>query len=571
MAEKGEDRRRFRRYQLNSDAVLKIGPQKHPCIALDYSADGFCLKFTNNPPSLSPGNVIEIRIEDPEIDFLGEVMWVKDAKPGVVAGFKRVGNIKGTCQDFRLPDLLIGLQRSGKTGVFEILTGSKRTRIFFKHGDMIFANSNQEDDRFGEVLLKGGKITLEQYLEAIGKLKESKKRLGTILIDLGYLKPTELIWAVRSQVVEIIVNLLTTECGFFEFREGDLPSDETITLNLSAANLIYRGIKRINNFQYILQDFPPLEAVLTFSQNPLDLFQDLSLDTLGKEILSLISSGKTIREILAAAKLNNFEAIKTIYALICARLVVIRREEEVASAVSHEEVISEPLAGVDTEFLKVVETMYEKSQNAGYYEILGLQRWATNEDIKRSFFKMAKEFHPDRHFSLPSEDVKRKLNDIFAQVTEAYNTLYDPEKRKEYDETLGAGPSHPAPHPSQSKEDMAEAAFSDGRSKMLLGIFPEAEKLFAQAIYLHPAPSIYHYYHGLALSKLDIFTEAARAFEEAIKRDPDKANYYAALGHAYIGLGFHKRAKGTFEKALSLSPMNEAALQGLQQVEKDHA
>ncbi|MGW8272620.1 MAG: DUF4388 domain-containing protein, partial [Thermodesulfovibrionales bacterium] len=531
------------------------------------SADGLCLQFQELPPFLSSGNVVEVTLLDTDRHFLGELVWVRHEEGGAVAGFRGVGSIKGTCHEFRVPDLLIGLQRTARTGIFEVTTGRKCTNICFRGGDMIFASSNQEDDRFGEVLLKGGKITLAQYIEASALLKGSGKRLGQVLIDLGYLKPSELIWAVRNQVVEIIVNLLTTECGTFEFREDAPPSKETINLNLSAANLIYRGIRRLNNFQYIIQDFPPLEANLSLSQNPLDLFQDLSLDNLGKDVLAHISYGKTVREILDVLKLNDFEVMKTIYALLSARIVVVRRDDEPAFTVSHEEVISEPLAGIDAEFLKTVASMYSSSEHLTHYAFLGVSQWATLEEIKRAYFKMAKEFHPDRHFNLPSEDVKRKLNSIFARITDAYTELSNPGKRKEYDQKIGVGVAQVERTAPQSKQELAETSFNEGRSKILLGMYVDAEKLLAQAIYLDPAKSIYHYYHGLALSKFDSHG-AARSFEEAIRLDPNKSNYYSALGHAFVKLGFNLRAKRMFEKALSLESDNQQALEGLQLVER---
>lgn len=568
MADQEEDRRSFRRYRASGEAALKIGPQEYRCVILDYSADGLCLQFHQLPPFLSPGNVVEVALQEAERDFLGELVWIRQEGEGAIAGFKGVGNIRGTCQEFRLPDVLIGLQRTAKTGIFEVSTGQKRTNIYFRGGDMIFASSNQEDDRFGEVLLKGGKITLAQYVEASALLKDSGKRLGQVLIDLGYLKPSELIWAVRNQVVEIIVNLLTTECGTFEFREDALPSKETISLNLSAANLIYRGIRRLNNFQYIIQDFPPLDATLSLSQNPLDLFQDLSLDNLGKEVLSHISYGKTVRQILGALKLNDFEVMKTMYALLSARIVVVRRDAEPVFTVSHEEVISEPLAGIDAEFLKTVESMYASSEHATHYGFLGVSQWATLEEIKRAYFKMAKEFHPDRHFNLPSEDVKRKLNSIFARITDAYTELSSPDKRKEYDRKIGIGAAQAERSAPQSKQELAETSFNEGRSKILLGMYVEAEKLLAQAIYLDPLKSIYHYYHGLALSKYDSHG-AARSFEEAIRLDPRKSNYYSALGHAFVKLGFNLRAKRMFEKALSLEPNSQQALEALRSLEEN--
>lgn len=60
-----------------------------------------------------------------------------------------------------------------------------------------------------------------------------------------------------------------------------------------------------------------------------------------------------------------------------------------------------------------------------YYDVLGLDKNASQEDIKRAYRKLALKYHPDKHDS--SEDT-------FKTINEAYQILHDPEKRKLYDE-----------------------------------------------------------------------------------------------------------------------------------------
>jgi curved DNA-binding protein len=70
-------------------------------------------------------------------------------------------------------------------------------------------------------------------------------------------------------------------------------------------------------------------------------------------------------------------------------------------------------------------------QYKDYYETLGVTRTAGAEDIKKSFRKLAREYHPD-----VARD-KRKAEEKFKEINEAYEVLSDPAKRKKYDE-LGA-------------------------------------------------------------------------------------------------------------------------------------
>src|SRR5580700_6828844 len=66
-----------------------------------------------------------------------------------------------------------------------------------------------------------------------------------------------------------------------------------------------------------------------------------------------------------------------------------------------------------------------------YYESLGVSRTASGDEIKKAFRKLAREFHPD-----VAKD-KKKAEERFKEINEAYEVLSDPDKRKKYDE-LGA-------------------------------------------------------------------------------------------------------------------------------------
>ena len=75
------------------------------------------------------------------------------------------------------------------------------------------------------------------------------------------------------------------------------------------------------------------------------------------------------------------------------------------------------------------------AEKRDYYEVLGVDKNATDEELKRAYRKLAKKYHPDAN-----PDNKKEAEAKFKEVNEAYETLSDSQKRKMYDQFGPDGP-----------------------------------------------------------------------------------------------------------------------------------
>lgn len=110
-----------------------------------------------------------------------------------------------------------------------------------------------------------------------------------------------------------------------------------------------------------------------------------------------------------------------------------------------------------------------------YYQTLGVQRNATDEQVKKAYRKLAMQYHPDRN---PGKE--KWANEKFKEINEAFSVLGNPEKRKQYDQfgTVGnIGDIFGSPSTRTTFEDLMKDFGGSGLGfDFLDGIFGESLK-----------------------------------------------------------------------------------------------
>jgi len=226
-----------------------------------------------------------------------------------------VGFQAGRLEGVALPDLLWAFYRARKTGLLRFEYKQVCKTIYLDDGEIVFASSNNRDDRLGEQLLRQGTITLAELEQAVSRI-DSGKRIGTLLVEIGALSPENLVDGVVDQVKRITLELFAWEEGEYHFEEGPLPSDEVITLNMSTGELLLSGIRGIRSFARIRRSVGTPRTMYRMCDNWRESLEGVRLSE-GEELLvaRLEQADESVEGLCREVFLSNYEIYQTLWGL----------------------------------------------------------------------------------------------------------------------------------------------------------------------------------------------------------------------------------------------------------------
>ena len=222
--------------------------------------------------------------------------------------------LRGSLAGTSFAALVRPLVRRRRTGVLRMVQHQTTKTVYIDEGHLIFAASNDPDDRLGEILLRKGTITF-RTLEDSARALAIGKRQGTILVENGAIRARDLIEGVSDQVRGIICSLMAWESGTYDFDEGPLPSREVIVLRISTADLLMDGIRRVERWSRIRSAVGELDQRYVLSQNAAATMSSLPLDKDEFAVIASIDGPTTVEDICAAAHLPDFWVCRTIWGL----------------------------------------------------------------------------------------------------------------------------------------------------------------------------------------------------------------------------------------------------------------
>jgi DnaJ-class molecular chaperone len=177
-----------------------------------------------------------------------------------------------------------------------------------------------------------------------------------------------------------------------------------------------------------------------------------------------------------------------------------------------------------------------------YYKILGVDRTATEAEIRQSFRQLARKHHPDRYTGSKKAEAER----TFQTLTEAVNVLTSPARRRQHDAEL--------PNIEKPVSDFGQVArtyLSKGVKAYNEADFTTALSNFDMAVKHDPGDAKAHYYLALAAARNPAsIRQAVQAAEKAVSIDSFNSAYLKLAGALCRQAGLPAKAERYYEEAL---------------------
>src|SRR4029078_10920731 len=184
-----------------------------------------------------------------------------------------------------------------------------------------------------------------------------------------------------------------------------------------------------------------------------------------------------------------------------------------------------------------------------YYEVLGVERSASEAEIRDRFRRLARDNHPDRYTGPDKGDAERR----FQTLTEAVNVLTNAARRKQHDAELS---SPIAKGGSVDFAQIAKAYLSKGAKAWKENDWRAAYENFDMAVKHTPADAKAHHYLALASMRTGNLRQAVQAIEAAVQKEPVNSVYLKEAGQICRRAGLVAKAERSFVEALQWDPAN---------------
>jgi hypothetical protein len=319
-------------------------------------------------------------------------------------------SLTGNLRTMDLPEILQWISTGRKTGTLHIERRSVHKRIVFKDGVIHSSTSNDPRESMGQFLVRDGLVTEEQLFRALLQQETEGRLLGAIFVGSGILTEEAVRKSLEAKAEETIYDLFLWDEGKFEFRDGELPANIFVHVEMGVTSVIMEGIRRVDEWRRIKEVFPSMATTFRAKTTGNELE-----DPAERQAVALAAAGKTLAEMSLQMRRSEFETASLVLDLYNrGQLAVDRVKEDLPDdAVGS---IQELLASARQ---RITERRWDAALQA-FEKVLALDH--LNQDAKKGLIAVAEARKKDRILrTVPLDNVPVLKMDVLSLTRQNFD------------------------------------------------------------------------------------------------------------------------------------------------------
>lgn len=495
---------------------------------------------------------------------------------------------KGTVNDVPFSELLFRAARDHKSGTL-VLRGGQVEKVFvFQNGLVIGSRSNLPGESLAKLTVVRAKASRE-VVEGLGVPLLDDTQVAAALVQKAGLSKADLDELRRYQLLLRLSDTFARPNLAFEWAVAEgVPAP----VSVNAYQIFAEGVARRLGREQLESEVAALKAekprVGASSVFPIDA---ASLPPRAAQLFKRIDGRHTFGELVEGATRTAppeqaaDTAYRTwVYLLAFLEGGFIECGEARPAAPSEDNdgdgrvMVVTSAGGSAVAYTEiedpVVTSRYEAMQGQTYFEVLGVDENANDPQVKKAYFKLAKEFHPDKLYNHNERTVKKFADKAFAIVNKAYEQLKTAEGRKQYAQKLIDMASGVDLDKEAETLLKAEVEFQKGLVFLRKRDFAAAATQFNLTIELNPRESDHFAYAGWCDFQANYpaneaaWKAAIAKLDTAIEMNPKSHDALFFLGNIRKLLGDMEKAEQLFQRVLKLRPHHVEAQRELRLIEQ---
>jgi curved DNA-binding protein CbpA len=217
-------------------------------------------------------------------------------------------------------------------------------------------------------------------------------------------------------------------------------------------------------------------------------------------------------------------------------------------------------------FERELKRLLELAEEGTYYQLLSVTTDSTAGEIKKSFYSLARKFHPDHHMS--RGELVKSLQELMEVVTLAYKTLTDDEKRAAYDKKLAVSGAFSLNRGTTEWRETLEECFTRATECLRARNFVGSVIWLRKCVDIAPNDAKYHAALARSLGTVAQYhNEAVKHFETAIEIDPWNVKNHLHFAELCEEMHLFTRARDLYSKILDVDPTHVKARDRLDELD----